>query len=109
MGERIRMLTGLGMTETAPFAVCANGPEVKSGYIGLPAPGMELKLVPEGDFAASTSDSPERRSSSKPTATPGTPRSPRSCPLFAKTSVPIREIVTACFQRFPTIPCTATF
>ena len=49
VGERIRMLTGLGMTETAPFAVCANGPEVKSGYIGLPAPGMELKLVPEGD------------------------------------------------------------
>jgi len=45
-GERIRMLTGLGMTETAPFAICANGPVVKSGYIGLPAPGMELKLVP---------------------------------------------------------------
>jgi len=45
-GERIRMLTGLGMTETAPFAICANGPEVKSGYIGLPAPGMQLKLVP---------------------------------------------------------------
>ena len=45
-GERIRMLTGLGMTETAPFAICANGPEVKSGYIGLPAPGMELRLVP---------------------------------------------------------------
>ncbi len=45
-GERIRMLTGLGMTETAPFAICANGVEVKSGYIGLPAPGMELKLVP---------------------------------------------------------------
>ena len=45
-GERIRMLTGLGMTETAPFAICANGPEVKSGYIGLPAPGMTLKLVP---------------------------------------------------------------
>jgi feruloyl-CoA synthase len=48
-GERIRMLTGLGMTETAPFAVCANAHEVKSGHIGLPAPGMELKLVPEGD------------------------------------------------------------
>ena len=45
-GERIRMLTGLGMTETAPFAICANGPEVKSGHIGLPAPGMTLKLVP---------------------------------------------------------------
>jgi feruloyl-CoA synthase len=48
-GERIRMLTGLGMTETAPFAICANGPEVKSGYVGLPAPGIELKLVPQGD------------------------------------------------------------
>jgi len=48
-GERIRMLTGLGMTETAPFAICANADEVKSGHIGLPAPGMELKLVPQGD------------------------------------------------------------
>ena len=45
-GERIRMLTGLGMTETAPFAICANAHEVKSGHIGLPAPGVELKLVP---------------------------------------------------------------
>jgi len=48
-GERIRMLTGLGMTETAPFAICANAEEVKSGHIGLPAPGMQLKLVPQGD------------------------------------------------------------
>jgi len=48
-GERIRMLTGLGMTETAPFAICANAHEVKSGHIGLPAPGLELKLVPMGD------------------------------------------------------------
>src|SRR5690606_4884260 len=29
-GERIRMLTGLGMTETAPFALCANGDTVYS-------------------------------------------------------------------------------
>ena len=49
IGERIRMLTGLGMTETAPFAICANAYEVKSGHIGLPAPGLELKLVPMGD------------------------------------------------------------
>jgi feruloyl-CoA synthase len=48
-GERIRMLTGLGMTETAPFAICANAHEVKSGHIGLPAPGIEIKLVPVGD------------------------------------------------------------
>jgi feruloyl-CoA synthase len=48
-GERIRMLTGLGMTETAPFAICANAHDVKSGHIGLPGPGIELKLVPQGD------------------------------------------------------------
>jgi feruloyl-CoA synthase len=48
-GERVRMLTGLGMTETAPFAVCANAYDVKSGHIGLPAPGIELKIVPNGD------------------------------------------------------------
>jgi feruloyl-CoA synthase len=45
-GERIRMLTGLGMTETAPFAICANGAQVRSGHVGLPAPGLTLKLVP---------------------------------------------------------------
>ncbi len=48
VGERIRMLTGLGMTETAPFAICANAHEVKSGHIGLPAPGVEMKLTPVG-------------------------------------------------------------
>ncbi len=48
-GERIRMLTGLGMTETAPFAICANAHDVQSGHIGLPAPGVELKLAPCGD------------------------------------------------------------
>ena len=48
-GHRIRMLTGLGMTETSPFAICANAYEVKSGHIGLPAPGLEMKLVPMGD------------------------------------------------------------
>ena len=30
-GERIVMLTGLGMTETAPFAICANAHEVQVG------------------------------------------------------------------------------
>ncbi len=46
VGERICMLTGLGMTETAPSAMFALGPEVESGHIGLPVPGVELKLVP---------------------------------------------------------------
>jgi feruloyl-CoA synthase len=40
------MGTGLGMTESSPFAIFITSPDVKSGYLGLPAPGMELKLVP---------------------------------------------------------------
>jgi feruloyl-CoA synthase len=46
VGERIVMGTGLGMTESSPFAVFITNPDVKSGYLGLPTPGMELKLVP---------------------------------------------------------------
>jgi len=45
IGERLRMITGLGMTEAAPtctFAVCT---DTASGHIGLPVPGVEAKLV----------------------------------------------------------------
>lgn len=45
-GERILMITGLGMTETAPFAVCANWEAGRSGGIGHPAPGTEVRLAP---------------------------------------------------------------
>ena len=46
IGERICIFTGLGMTETAPSCTFALGTDVKSGHIGLPAPGVEVKLVP---------------------------------------------------------------
>ncbi|TFZ06278.1 feruloyl-CoA synthase [Ramlibacter henchirensis] len=46
IGERIVMGTGLGMTESSPFAIFITNPQVKSGHLGLPCPGMELKLVP---------------------------------------------------------------
>jgi len=46
IGERVRMITGLGMTETAPASVFAVGTAVKSGHVGLPCPGVEVKLVP---------------------------------------------------------------
>jgi feruloyl-CoA synthase len=45
-GMRVRMLTGLGMTETAPSCTFALGDGVRSGHIGLPCPGVEVKLVP---------------------------------------------------------------
>jgi len=46
VGERICMFTGLGMTETAPSCTFAVGTDVRSGHIGLPVPGVEVKLVP---------------------------------------------------------------
>jgi feruloyl-CoA synthase len=48
IGVRIPIISGLGSTETAPFALCANWPVDRSGIIGLPVPGLELKLVPSG-------------------------------------------------------------
>jgi feruloyl-CoA synthase len=46
VGERVRVITGLGMTETAPSCTFAVGTDVRSGDIGLPCPGVEVKLVP---------------------------------------------------------------
>jgi feruloyl-CoA synthase len=48
-GCRVPMTMGLGMTETAPFAVSHHRPGWQAGVIGLPAPGLELKLAPVGD------------------------------------------------------------
>ena len=48
-GERIRIMSGLGMTETAPSCVFTTGPKVMAGFIGYPAPGCEVKLTPYGD------------------------------------------------------------
>ncbi len=45
VGERVRVITGLGMTETAPSCTFAVGTDVASGHIGLPLPGVEVKLV----------------------------------------------------------------
>src|ERR1044071_518400 len=53
VGEEIQFLTGLGSTETAPFALGRTWPTDDASNIGLPAPGMELKLVPvEGKYEA---------------------------------------------------------
>ena len=48
-GERVVMTAGLGMTESGPFGLFVTTPHSKAGDLGLPAPAMELKLVPMGD------------------------------------------------------------
>ena len=45
IGERIVMGTGLGMTESGPFGIFVTNPHVKAGDLGVPTPGLELKLV----------------------------------------------------------------
>ena len=48
-GERILMYTGLGSTETGPAALFPYWEEDRAGHVGLPAPGVELKLVKAGE------------------------------------------------------------
>ena len=45
-GESIRIMTGLGMTETSPSCTFGTGPISRAGYVGVPAPGCQVKLVP---------------------------------------------------------------
>jgi feruloyl-CoA synthase len=45
IGQRVRLVTGLGMTEAAPTCTLAVGTDTASGSIGLPAPGVVAKLV----------------------------------------------------------------
>jgi len=54
-GEEILFLTGLGATETAPFALSRTFSTGNAANVGLPPPGVEVKLVPmerEGIYEA---------------------------------------------------------
>jgi feruloyl-CoA synthase len=45
-GERVVMVSAWGSTETAPMVTTVHFPIERAGVIGLPAPGAEVKLVP---------------------------------------------------------------
>jgi feruloyl-CoA synthase len=45
----VPMVSAWGATETAPMATAVHFPMARAGNIGLPPPGAELKLVPQGD------------------------------------------------------------
>ncbi len=49
LGQPILIITGYGSTETAPFAFTTTWPVEQAGHVGLPAPGLEIKLVPNID------------------------------------------------------------
>ncbi len=48
-GHRIPFLTGYGATETAPVVTSVYWATERMGLLGLPLPGVELKLVPVGE------------------------------------------------------------
>ena len=48
-GERIVMNCGLGMTETAPSSLFVVQQQVQAGQIGVPLPGITVKLLADGD------------------------------------------------------------
>lgn len=49
VGERLIFTTSLGSTETGPFAIATNWEDTRAGMVGLPAPGLRVKLAPVGD------------------------------------------------------------
>ncbi|MHA6690888.1 feruloyl-CoA synthase [Devosia sp. A449] len=49
LGLRVSIITGYGSTETAPFTFTTTWAAPQAGHIGLPAAGMTIKLVPNGD------------------------------------------------------------
>jgi len=48
IGQRVPMTSSWGMTETSPLSTAAHFVMERAGSIGVPVPGVELKLVPAG-------------------------------------------------------------
>ncbi len=46
LGQRVVMTCGFGMTESSPYGLFVTSPDVKAGDLGLPTPGMQVKLAP---------------------------------------------------------------
>lgn len=49
VGQKILIVSGLGMTETSPVALFGNLHATGPGVVGIPVAGMDLKLVPHDD------------------------------------------------------------
>lgn len=68
-GQRVQLGTGLGATETAPFAIFNTDPNAAPGNLGVPAKEVILKLVPvEGKWEVRVKG---------PNVTPGYWRNPK--------------------------------
>ena len=48
IGKRVALISAWGSTETSPLATAVHWPIERAGVIGLPVPGVAIKLVPAG-------------------------------------------------------------
>ncbi|WP_020678274.1 feruloyl-CoA synthase [Geopsychrobacter electrodiphilus] len=48
-GKKVMMTSSWGSTETSPLATAAHFTLKKAGVIGIPCPGVSLKMLPNGD------------------------------------------------------------
>ena len=48
-GKKVMMTSSWGSTETSPLATAAHFPLEKAGVIGIPCPGVSLKMLPNGE------------------------------------------------------------
>ena len=60
IGQRVPMTSSWGTTETSPLSTAAHFILERAGSIGVPVPGVELKLVPAGEQARSAGTRPKR-------------------------------------------------
>lgn len=49
IGRRVPFISSWGLTETAPAVTMVHFPIERSGNIGVPSPGTEVRLVPDND------------------------------------------------------------
>jgi feruloyl-CoA synthase len=75
-GAPVPIITGLGMTETAPSCLFAVKPGTRSGHVGLPCPGVTAKLVPNAPVGTEGSGKTEVRFAG-PHVMPGYWRAPQ--------------------------------
>ena len=59
-GEIIPMLTSFGSTETGPSAISVTERAREPGVVGIPNPGVEVKLVPNAGKLEARREEPER-------------------------------------------------
>jgi feruloyl-CoA synthase len=50
LGRPVPWITGLGATESAPFALCTGALLSTTTHVGVPVPGLELKAAPMSDI-----------------------------------------------------------